>query len=113
MSNRASSPLRALVTEVVVQGPLGRGRVRCEVEAAEPWSAWLGFWPWVSWPALVILLFTVHQFLVGRRSRCPADTKDVAPLSPGGQGGPRAAAGLPGRNGCVTMIGAYPEQGGR
>jgi hypothetical protein len=53
--------------EVVVQGPLGPGRIRFEVEAAEPWPRWLAFWPWVSWPVLVILLFVVHQFLVRRR----------------------------------------------
>ena len=52
--------------EVVVEGPLGPGRVRCEVEAAEPWPRWLGFWPWATWPALVILLFGVHQVLVRR-----------------------------------------------
>jgi hypothetical protein len=52
--------------EVVVQGPLGPARVRCEVEAAEPWPQWLSFWPWVAWPALVITLFGVHQLLVRR-----------------------------------------------
>jgi hypothetical protein len=55
--------------EVIVQGPLGQGQVRCEVEAAEPWPRWLAFWPWVSWPALVVLLFGVHQLLVRARSR--------------------------------------------
>src|SRR5262249_57975638 len=57
--------------EVVVQGPRGPGRVRCAVEAAEPWPRWLVLWPWVAWPVLMILLFGVHQFLVRRRSRPP------------------------------------------
>jgi hypothetical protein len=61
--------------EIVVQGPLGPGRVRCAVEAAEPAPRWLTFWPWVSWPALVILLFGVHQFLVRRRARPPPVTR--------------------------------------
>ena len=55
--------------EVAVEGPLGPGRVRCTVEAAEPSPRWLAFWPWVSWPAFVILLFGVHQLLVRSRSR--------------------------------------------
>jgi hypothetical protein len=55
--------------EVVVQGPLGVGRVRCQVDAAEPWPPWLSLWAWVAWPALVILLFGVHQFLVRRAIR--------------------------------------------
>jgi hypothetical protein len=55
--------------QVAVEGPLGPGRVRCTVEAAEPSPRWLAFWPWVSWPALVILLFGVHQLLVRARSR--------------------------------------------
>jgi hypothetical protein len=55
--------------EVVVQGPLGTDRVRCAVEAGEPLPRWLAFWPWVSWPVIVILLFGVHQFLVRSRSR--------------------------------------------
>jgi hypothetical protein len=55
--------------EVVVEGLLGPGRVRCTVEAAEPAPRWLAFWPWVSWPAFVILLFGVHQLLVRSKSR--------------------------------------------
>src|SRR5437667_9877356 len=43
--------------EVVVRGPLGPGRVRCEVEAAEPSPLWLGLWPWVTWPVVVVLLY--------------------------------------------------------
>ncbi len=55
--------------EIAVEGQLGRGQVRFEVEAAEPWPRWVAFWPWMSWPALVILLFGVHQLLVRRRFR--------------------------------------------
>jgi hypothetical protein len=52
--------------EVVVEGPLGPARVRCAVDVAEPPPQWLSFWPWVAWPALVVLLFGVHQLLVRR-----------------------------------------------
>jgi hypothetical protein len=55
--------------EVIVQGPRGSGQVRFAVEAAEPSPRWLAFWPWVSWPVLVILLFSVHQLLRWRASR--------------------------------------------
>src|SRR5262245_18850191 len=50
--------------EIHIDGPRGKAVVRCELEAAEALPAWLEFWPWVGWPALVILLFGVHQFLV-------------------------------------------------
>jgi hypothetical protein len=53
--------------EVVVQGPPGPARVRFTVEAAEPSPRWVAFWPWVSWPALVILLFGVHQLLARKK----------------------------------------------
>jgi hypothetical protein len=63
--------------EVVVQGPRGPGRVRCTVEAAGPAPRWLAFWPWVSWPALVVLLFGVHQLLV--RRTLPPEAGRTAP----------------------------------
>jgi hypothetical protein len=69
--------------EVVVQGPLGVGRARCEVEAAQPWPPWLGFWPWVAWPAVVIALFAVHQLLVRRAVHPQSDPSSA-----------RASAGL-------------------
>jgi hypothetical protein len=55
--------------EVSVDGPLGEAQVGFELEAAEPLPAWLGMWPWVGWPVLAVLLFSIHQFLVRRRSR--------------------------------------------
>jgi hypothetical protein len=55
--------------EVRIDGPLGAASVRCELEAAEPLPRWREVWPWVGWPALVIVLFCVHQLLVRRRSR--------------------------------------------
>ena len=63
--------------EIVVQGPRGLARVRCAVEAAAPGPRWLAFWPWVSWPALVILLFGVHQLLVRAKSRAPGCRSDT------------------------------------
>jgi hypothetical protein len=58
--------------EVAVEGSRGPGRVRFELEAAEPLPRWLSLWPWWSWPALAVLLYAIHQILVYRR--CMAST---------------------------------------
>jgi hypothetical protein len=55
--------------EVEIDGPRGRAEVRCEVEAAEPLPRWREVWPWIAWPAGVVGLFAVHQWLVRRASR--------------------------------------------
>src|SRR5262245_18953427 len=47
--------------EVSVDGPLGDANVGFEIEAGQPLPKWLAMWPWFSWPALAILLFSVHQ----------------------------------------------------
>ncbi len=55
--------------EVSVVGARGEAQVRLELEAADPPPPWRGLWPWVGWPVLAILLFSVHQYLVRRRVR--------------------------------------------
>jgi hypothetical protein len=55
--------------EVAIEGERGPARARFEVEAAEAAPHLLDLWPWLSWPALVILLFSVHQVLVLRKVR--------------------------------------------
>jgi hypothetical protein len=42
------------------------------VEAAEPLPAWRSLWPWVAWPAVAVVLFSVHQVLVRRKVRFSA-----------------------------------------
>ena len=54
--------------EVAVDGPLGTARARTEVEVAEPLPPYLALWPWVCWPIVPILLFSVYQCFVRRRS---------------------------------------------
>jgi hypothetical protein len=43
--------------------------VRFKLEAGNGPPHWLALWPWVCWPALVILLYGIHQHLVWRKSR--------------------------------------------
>jgi hypothetical protein len=55
--------------EVAIEGGRGPARVRFEVEAAEAAPRGPALWPWLSWPALAILLFSIHQVLVRRKGR--------------------------------------------
>jgi hypothetical protein len=56
--------------QVDVQGSKGRVVIGGELDAAEPLPRWRSLWPWISWPALAIAFFAVHQFLTRRtRSR--------------------------------------------
>src|SRR5262249_24158473 len=52
--------------EVVVQLPGGPARVKFDADVAEPLPSWLSLAPWIGWPAVVIGLFLLHQFLAGR-----------------------------------------------
>jgi hypothetical protein len=55
--------------EVSITGALGEAQVRFEVEGAEPLPTWVAMLPWVGWPALAVLLFCLHQFLVRWKSQ--------------------------------------------
>ena len=55
--------------DVTIEGTHGPARVRFEVEAAESPPYWLALWPWLSWPALAIVLYCIHQLLVRGRRR--------------------------------------------
>ena len=56
--------------DVEVQGSHGMAAIGGELDAAEPLPRWRSLWPWISWPALAIAFFAVHQFLTRRtRSR--------------------------------------------
>jgi hypothetical protein len=56
---------------VSVAGARGEAQVHFELEAAEPLPGLLGLWPWVGWPVVVILLFSIHQFLIRRSAFGP------------------------------------------
>jgi hypothetical protein len=55
--------------EVAIEGGQGAAQVRFEMEAAGRAPQWPAFWRWIGWPAPVILLFSIHQLLVWRKSR--------------------------------------------
>jgi hypothetical protein len=48
-----------------------RAELHFDMEAGEPLPAWLGVWPWFSWPFGVVLLFGMHRWLVRRKQRDP------------------------------------------
>jgi hypothetical protein len=72
--------------EVAVEGGRAPARARFEVEAAEAAPRWLALWPWLGWPAVAILLFSIHQVLVRRKERAGTQV---------GLGSRAAAAGGP------------------
>jgi hypothetical protein len=54
--------------EVALERPLRNTSVAFDVEAAKALPRYLALWQWLSWPAVPIVLFGAHQFLVSRRS---------------------------------------------
>jgi hypothetical protein len=54
--------------EVVVEGLREPVELHFEMEAEDPIPRVWGLMPWIAWPALAILLFCVHQWLVRRKS---------------------------------------------
>jgi hypothetical protein len=57
------------VAEVAIEGMNHDAKVRFKLEAADALPKWMALWPWVCWPAPVILLYGIHQHLVWRKSR--------------------------------------------
>ncbi len=71
--------------EVTVAGHAEPVHVRFELEAAEAAPPWPALWPWLAWPALAIVLFGIHQWLVRRRNRQHEARRagaSAAPLTP-------------------------------
>jgi hypothetical protein len=55
--------------EVRVEGLEGSAVVAGEVEAAEPLPRWHSLSPWIAWPLLAIILFSIHELLARRRDK--------------------------------------------
>ncbi len=56
-----------LDVKVHVAGPGGAVLVGFILEAVDPLAPWEIQWPWFTWPALVIVLFVMHQWLAARK----------------------------------------------
>jgi hypothetical protein len=54
--------------EVAVGPSERRALVEADLEVGPPLPSWLDLGIWIGWPAVVVMLFAVHQFLVRRRS---------------------------------------------
>jgi hypothetical protein len=65
-----------------VAGREGQGEqpVRFAFEAAEPLPPWRTEWPWLAWPAVVVVLFGVHRWLVRRSIDSARTTCDNGPV---------------------------------
>jgi YtkA-like len=57
------------VVEVYIEGLNHDATIRFKLEAANGPPHWMALWPWVCWPAPVILLYGIHQRLVWRKAR--------------------------------------------
>ena len=57
------------ICEVDVSGVHGKVEVRFTLDVASAGSRWIVLWPWICWPAPVILLYGIHQRSVWRKTR--------------------------------------------
>jgi hypothetical protein len=64
-------------TRIEIEGPAGKSLLTCPLEAEGPLPSWMGMWLWLGWPAVVVLLFCVHQYLVLRKSRADASSHSI------------------------------------
>jgi hypothetical protein len=60
--------------EIAVSGRHGPVLLRFGVEADGRAPRWRELWPWFTWPALVVALFSLHLVLVRRRIPRPSPT---------------------------------------
>jgi hypothetical protein len=55
--------------EASISGPLGETQAHFDVEAADRLPRYRAMWPWICWPVLPIMLFSIHQLLFRRGIR--------------------------------------------
>jgi hypothetical protein len=58
--------------DIAIEGARGPARVRFGVQADEVLPGWQELWPWFAWPALIVLIFSVHRALLRRTPRLHA-----------------------------------------
>ncbi len=54
--------------EVAIEGGQGSAQVRFDVAAARRLPQWPAMWPWIGWPLVVVVFFSIHQFLIWRKA---------------------------------------------
>lgn len=55
--------------EIAIERGQAATTVHFDLDAAGSAPKWPVMWPWIGWPAPVILLFSVHHLLVWKKSR--------------------------------------------
>jgi hypothetical protein len=65
---------------VEVEGVHGPAMIGGEIEAAEPLPRWREIWPWIGWPALVVVLFGIHQMLARHPGRSGSYSQPSEPI---------------------------------
>jgi hypothetical protein len=66
--------------QVEVESARGRAVITGELEAAEALPRWQEMWPWIGWPALAIVLFSIHQMLARRAGRSISYSQPSEPI---------------------------------
>jgi hypothetical protein len=65
--------------DIAIEGPHGPARVRFGAQADKALPRWQELWPWFTWPALIVLIFSGHRALVRRTPRSnAAHLRDLA-----------------------------------
>lgn len=55
--------------EVSIDAQDQNATIHFTMEAGKPWPPWTALLPWICWPAVVVVLYGIHQWLVWRRAR--------------------------------------------
>jgi hypothetical protein len=58
--------------DISIEGPRGPARLQFGVKVDEALPRWQELWPWFAWPALVVVIFSVHRALAARALRLNA-----------------------------------------
>jgi hypothetical protein len=66
--------------QVGVEGVHGLAVIGADIEAGEALPRWPETWPWILWPVLVIVLFSIHQILAARPGRSSSYSQPSEPI---------------------------------
>jgi hypothetical protein len=66
--------------QVEVESSRGRAVIAGELDVAEALPRWRELWPWIGWPALAIILFSIHQMSARRAGRSISYSQPSEPI---------------------------------